>query len=114
MDPAEKDDTTDWLQLGSTQTKVNGVTKTITVAAKAVKGTTLVPLLFISESLGATVEWHGSTNSITIFSGPIVYDVVLEFPADRYPQTAAHIITAIANGNLLFVQLIEVERMKNL
>lgn len=95
---AKKGDITVWLQLGSTQTKVNDVAKTIAVPAKAINGTTLVPLRFISEALGATVEWHGETQSITILSGPYVYDVVLEFPADQYPQTAAHIKSAIENG----------------
>lgn len=32
-------------------------------------------------------------------SGTIAaYDVIIEFPADRYPQTAAHIVDAIENG----------------
>lgn len=28
----------------------------------------------------------------------VAYDVIIEFPADRYPQTAAHIVDAIENG----------------
>lgn len=46
------------LQIGSTTAQVNGKTVTLDVAPQIVDGSTLVPLRFISESLGATVRWN--------------------------------------------------------
>lgn len=104
---ATKESTNVVLKIGSTQPTVNGVTKTISTPAQVLNGSTMVPLRFVSEALGADVNWNGTARSITITSTKnnslIVstekeYDAVLEFPASKYPQTAAHIKSAIEKG----------------
>ncbi len=86
------------LQIGSKTPVVNGVTKSISVPAQIINGSTFVPLRFVSEAFGADVKWDGTARSITIVSIGATYDVVLNFPADKYPKTAAHIKSAIAKG----------------
>jgi competence protein ComEC len=65
---AKRGDTTIWLKIGSTTTKVNGKNVSIAVPAQVVSGSTLVPLRFISEALGATVDWNQTTKTIKITS----------------------------------------------
>ena len=55
-----------WLEIGSNATKVNGKNVNIAAAPKIVNGSTLVPLRFISESLGAKVLWNGAKRTINI------------------------------------------------
>ena len=54
------------LKIGSTTAKVDGNTVTLSVPAQTNNGQTLVPLRFISESLGATVQWNPISQRITI------------------------------------------------
>jgi len=54
------------LKIGSTNAKINGNTVTLSVPAQANSGQTLVPLRFISESLGANVQWDPISQRITI------------------------------------------------
>lgn len=63
---ATKEKTQVWLKIGSKNTKVNGKTVTIDVPAQVDNGVTLVPLRFISESMGANVEWNSNDQSATI------------------------------------------------
>lgn len=43
--------------------------------------------------------WDSATKTVLITSANgVSYDVILEFPANEYPQTAAHMTTAMANG----------------
>lgn len=66
---ATKGGTKVWLKIGSTTTKVDGKNVSIAVPAQVVNGSTLVPLRFISESLGAQVEWVQATQTIKIVTG---------------------------------------------
>lgn len=59
-----------WLQIGSTNTKVNGKTVKITVPAQMRNGRTLVPIRFVSEALGEQVHWDEKTQ--TVYIGKIV------------------------------------------
>ncbi len=54
------------LPLGALTATVNGQPQTLPEPAQLVAGTTLVPLRFISESLGASVGWDPSTSTVTI------------------------------------------------
>ncbi|MFJ7730621.1 stalk domain-containing protein [Lysinibacillus sp. NPDC097231] len=54
---AEKGTTKIELPLNSKKVKVNGVTKTLDVPAKLIGNKTMVPVRFVSESLGAEVSW---------------------------------------------------------
>jgi hypothetical protein len=56
------------LTIGSTQAVVNGQTQVLDVAPFIVGATTYVPLRFISQALGAAVNWNDSTSTVTINS----------------------------------------------
>ena len=57
------------LTIGSTQATVDGQPQTIDVAPFIVVATTFVPLRFISQALGASVNWNESTSTVTIAGG---------------------------------------------
>jgi hypothetical protein len=54
------------LALGSATAQVNGQARTLAVPAQAVNGTTLVPLRFVSEALGADVAWRPASRTVVI------------------------------------------------
>ncbi len=67
---AKKGNTTISLTVGNKKAyvKENGVTRSVDLShpSEIRNGSTMVPLRFISESLGATVQWDGSTNTVKI------------------------------------------------
>ncbi|UVI28297.1 copper amine oxidase N-terminal domain-containing protein [Paenibacillus spongiae] len=63
---AKKADTTIQLKLGSVRAKKNNQEITLGAAAQLVNTHTMVPLRFISESLGADVKCDPTTKTITI------------------------------------------------
>jgi Copper amine oxidase N-terminal domain len=65
---ATKEKTNIYLKLGSKQAKVDGKSVTIDVPAKAINGSTMVPIRFVSESLGAEVKWDASASAVRIES----------------------------------------------
>lgn len=56
------------LQIGSKKATVNSQSVSISVASKIIDGYTFVPLRFVSESLGAEVQWDGFLKRVTITS----------------------------------------------
>jgi DNA-binding beta-propeller fold protein YncE len=67
--------TTIELWIGKSAAKVNGVSKSIDssnpkVVPEIINGRTMLPIRFISENLGATVNWEQSTQTITITYQP--------------------------------------------
>jgi len=56
------------LTIGSKVAVVNGVKNNLDVAPKILSGRTMVPVRFISETLGAKVEWDGVKKLVTINS----------------------------------------------
>jgi len=58
-------------------------------------GSTYLPVRAVAEAAGLNVDWDGATQTVLIGDQ---YDVVLEFPADRFPTVAAHIASAILAG----------------
>ncbi|MGO8672483.1 MAG: stalk domain-containing protein [Capsulimonadaceae bacterium] len=63
---AQKGSTSVILPLGSILATVNGQDCTLSEAAEMVNGTILVPLRFIAQTLGGTVEWNRTDNHIDI------------------------------------------------
>jgi hypothetical protein len=63
---ALKGPTTVRLRLGEAQADVNGEIRTLSVPAQAEQGTTLVPLRFVSEALGAQVKWQAASRTVVI------------------------------------------------
>jgi len=45
---------------------VNGSNKTLEVPAKIINGSTMIPLRGVSEAIGATVDYNGSSNTVNI------------------------------------------------
>jgi hypothetical protein len=75
------------LQIGSRSAYRNGLPVNLDVPAKIIDGRTMVPLRFVSESLGAEVNWNGVTRVITIASQGIVYQ-----PSDT-PVVPSQVVT---------------------
>lgn len=61
-----KGDTTIVLTIGSSTATKNGQSVKLDVPAQTKTGHTMVPLRFISEALGANVQWNGKTSTVTI------------------------------------------------
>lgn len=59
------------LQIGSRIARVDGRPVTLDVPAMIIGGRTLVPLRFISESLGARVDWNPATRTVLITSSGV-------------------------------------------
>jgi hypothetical protein len=57
------------LNIGSNEATVDGQAQTIDVAPFIVNATTFVPLRFVSQALGASVNWNDSTSTVTISGG---------------------------------------------
>ncbi|HET9029967.1 MAG TPA: copper amine oxidase N-terminal domain-containing protein [Candidatus Aquilonibacter sp.] len=57
------------LRIGSTQATVNGQTQYLDVAPFLVGARTLVPLRFVAQALGASVDWNNNTSTVTITGG---------------------------------------------
>lgn len=66
------------VQIGNKTAYVNGKAVELDVPAQIINGSTMVPLRFVSESLGAKVEWNNDTRTASITSdgsAPVVEQV---------------------------------------
>lgn len=68
-------DTQVQLVIGSRQATVNGRVVALDVPALIVAGRTLVPLRFVSEAMGARVDWDASARTVFITSAPVAQPV---------------------------------------
>ncbi|HTC30954.1 MAG TPA: copper amine oxidase N-terminal domain-containing protein [Candidatus Acidoferrum sp.] len=57
------------LQIGSTQATVDGQSETLDQAPFVQGSRTLVPLRFVAQALGASVDWNNNTSTVTINGG---------------------------------------------
>lgn len=64
---ATKEGITIVLTIGSNTAYVNGKAVVLGAAAQLINGSTMVPIRFISEALGAIVEWDKTLQSVIIF-----------------------------------------------
>jgi hypothetical protein len=99
------------LRIGSTQAVVNGQPTILDVAPFVVGSRTLVPLRFIAQSLGASVNWNDSTSTVTINSAGAVQPpppqrpvfFTLQWPTgtvfNHYPQIRFQLNRPTAIGN---------------
>jgi hypothetical protein len=62
------------LRINDKNATVDGKNVTLDAPATIVDGSTLVPVRFIAESLGAEVKWEGDTNTVIISDGNAVVD----------------------------------------
>lgn len=63
---AQKGSSTVALTLGQTTATVNGQGQALSQPAQTVGGTTLVPLRFVAQALGASVQWVAQTSTVEI------------------------------------------------
>lgn len=68
---AEKDGKKIYLTIGQKLASVSGEIVTLDVPAKIVNSRTLVPIRFVSESLGAKVDWDNSARKVIIGSAAV-------------------------------------------
>lgn len=68
--------TTIKITMGQTTAYKNGSPVTLQVPAKLINNRTMVPLRFVSEALGAQVNWNGSTQTISIISSPTLVNTI--------------------------------------
>ncbi len=78
------------LVIGRLAAQVNNRTVALDVPAMIIGARTLVPLRFISEAMGATVQWQDETRTVLIFSSG---ETVGQPPAPPAPFPVAQIIT---------------------
>jgi hypothetical protein len=81
---ATRGDTSVLLTMGSRLATVNGQVTTLDTPAMIAGGRTLVPLRFVSEAMGADVEWRGATRTVLIRS-----EVAMEPPLSPSPPVSA-------------------------
>ncbi|HEX8550084.1 MAG TPA: copper amine oxidase N-terminal domain-containing protein [Abditibacteriaceae bacterium] len=98
------------LRIGSTQANVNGQTRFLDVPAQTRFGRTLVPLRFVSESLGATVSWNEAQRTVYITSnagnpnGPINPPInqpnnpPINPPVNQQRETLSGVVTSTINA----------------
>jgi len=63
---ARRGSTDVWLQIGNRSAKVNNQAVRLEQAPMISGGSTLVPLRFVSEALGASVSWNGATELVSV------------------------------------------------
>lgn len=63
---AQKDGKVVVVKIGDVNAMVNGEPKALDVPATIINSRTLVPIRFVSESLGATVDWNGDKKAVII------------------------------------------------
>jgi hypothetical protein len=68
---ATKRDTTVVLTLGAKTATINNKTVTLDAPARFINGRTLVPVRFVSESLGEEVNWNPKTQSVLITTSAV-------------------------------------------
>mgnify|MGYP001271816542 FL=1 len=85
---AQKDQVEIELQIGSKAAYINNQPVELDVPGRIVNDRTLVPLRFVSEALGARVDWDGSARTVRITqaSGPSVADSNNQFGFNLYNQ----------------------------
>ncbi len=54
------------LKIGSRQARINGKEATLDVPAQIISGSTMVPLRFVGEAMGAELKWDGATRTVII------------------------------------------------
>lgn len=90
---AVKGETTVVLAIASVEATINGELIKLDVPAKIVDSRTLAPLRFVGEAFGGTVNWDGTTRTITIYSNGTVSEQNAAEPAAAI-STAAELIKA--------------------
>lgn len=89
---ATKDSTTVILTIGRSIADVNGRAVELDTSAQIINGATMVPLRFVSEALGASVQWNARTSTVTIDSEG---GSGTQTPQDGEQAFAAQVVTLV-------------------
>jgi len=89
------------LTVGSRQAMVNGVPEMLGVPAFTISGRTMVPLRFISEGLGAEVQWVAANDTILINASGAAASIPVTVPSNLPPVAQAPAIS----GRLVAVNM---------
>ncbi len=86
------------LTVGKSSASVNGSSVSLSQAPRTLSGRTLVPLRFVSQALGAVVDWNQANRQVTISSGgtPIGPPTVEALSWQETPGVARFVI--VTNG----------------
>ncbi len=85
------------ITVGSDTAYINNSEKKISVPAKIINGSTMVPLRFVSEAAGCTVHWEDATQKITISTGkekPVAYenDIIMGSTEKKASSSALYVV----------------------
>jgi hypothetical protein len=96
---ATKDGIAVELGIGETNATVNGQSVLLDVPAMILRGSTMVPIRFISEALGADVKWSETTQTVSIFADHQVASDVIVIPAGTViPVTLDRSLSSATNN----------------
>ncbi|MGG6309961.1 copper amine oxidase N-terminal domain-containing protein [Paenibacillus macerans] len=96
---AVRGDTIIKLTVGMDFATVNDKRVYLTEKTIVKNGRVFVPLRFVGDSLGGMVSYDGYMREGTIRSAEqAIKAVIIEFPVERFPGTAAHIKSAMETG----------------
>ena len=87
------------LPIGSATATVNGKPQILSQPAVAIAGTTLVPLRFVSEALGAYVEWNAATETVRIVTPSAHLSTLPAPPASLGPTFIGQVLGVYTNTN---------------
>lgn len=97
------------LPIGSRFARVNGERMALDVPAMTIAGSTMVPLRFISETLGASVRWNPNTQTVRINTGARTADFNDEdrpsgraYRSERAMMPVVQSVTTDLVGNRLY------------
>ena len=91
---AIKNDITLVFSVGSKTVHINGIEKTLDVEIIKKDNTVLVPVRFISEIFGASVEWDDETSKINIYNGQVFKEKVWpNGPPDQIKHESEETVT---------------------
>jgi hypothetical protein len=77
------------LKLGDRQAVVNGNPVTLDVPAQEIAGSTMVPLRFLGEALGAHIRWDAATSTVQITMNDHIGGATPNPPSDAQPTIAS-------------------------
>ncbi len=97
---AARGDTSIVLRIGDTQARINGQPTLMDVPALLVGGRTMVPLRFISQTLGSQVSWDAASTTVQIASQPYGSPP----PPQASPPPAPPAVASPISGTLLSVK----------
>ena len=96
------------LTIGSRQARVNNLPTLLDVPAFTIAGRTMVPLRFVSEALGAGVQWVDASRAILISSAAATLPVPPPSPAPQAPPPPTYVPPAPAQVPPITGQLLTV------